>query len=130
MATRLTLSSIAKWPTPNYADPVKRAPTLTVVNVFFFSLMTIILALRFYSKAAIKKSLGIDDVLICFTWVYNWLVIRILLANLENVDIHLRCAHRDHHWYGEVWLEQAYVGRAIFLGPAYALLHSDGLGSR
>ena len=130
MATRFSVSSIADWPTPNYEDPVKRAPTLTVVNVFFFSLMTIILALRLYSKAAIKKSLGIDDVLICLSWVYNELVIRILVTNLENVDIHLRSAHRDHHWYGEVWLEQAYVGRSSFLGPAYALFHSDGLGGR
>jgi hypothetical protein len=71
MATRLSVSDIAKWPTPNYADPVKRAPALTVVNAFFFSLMTIVLGLRLYSKAAIKKSLGIEDVLICFSWVSN-----------------------------------------------------------
>jgi hypothetical protein len=71
MATRLTIGSIADWPTANYADPLKRPPTLTAVNAFFFSLMTVVLALRLYSKAAIKKSLGIDDVLICFSWVYN-----------------------------------------------------------
>jgi hypothetical protein len=104
MTTLLTLNTIAKWPSPNYVDPVKHGPALLVVNVLFFSLMTIVLTLRLISKVVIKRSFGVDDILICVAWVYSSIVIRIPMVDLET-DIHLRYTHRDHHWYGKVWLE-------------------------
>ena len=69
MATLLLPGVFAEWPTPNYLDPVKHGPALTVVNVLFFVLMTVVLTLRLYSKVIVKKSFGLDDVLICFSWV-------------------------------------------------------------
>ena len=76
MATLLSLSDFAEWPTPNYIDPVKRGPTLTILNGLFFSFMTIALALRLFSKVMIKRSFGLDDTLICLAWVCNWLMIQ------------------------------------------------------
>jgi hypothetical protein len=69
MATLLSPTFFAEWPTPNYIDPVKRGPTLTVLNGLFFSLTTIALALRLFSKGMIKRSFGLDDTLICLAWV-------------------------------------------------------------
>ena len=71
MATLLSINAFLKWPTPNYVDPVKHGPTLIIVNVLFFSLMTIVLTLRLFNKAIIKRSLGLDDILICLSWVCN-----------------------------------------------------------
>jgi hypothetical protein len=129
MATLLTLNTVAKWPSPNYVDPVKHGPALLVVNVLFFSLMTVVLALRLISKVLIKRSFGVDDILICVAWVYNSLAIQIPMVDLKT-DMHLRYTHRDHHWYGKVWLEQACVGCSIGLGPAYDSFCSDERGPK
>jgi hypothetical protein len=70
-AALLSFNLFSEWPTPNYVDPVKHGPTLTVVNALFFSLMTIALALRLYCKVIVSRSFGLDDIFICLSWVRN-----------------------------------------------------------
>jgi len=86
---------------------VKRAPTLTAVNAFFFSLMTIILGLRLYSRAAIKKSLGIDDVLICFSWIFTFGVHAVITIGTEK-----------YGWDRHTWdVPYSWVQRILYSTP-------------
>jgi hypothetical protein len=55
---------LLKWPPPNYENPVTRGPALAVVNYVLISITIIFVALRLYTRIAIKRWFGLDDVFI------------------------------------------------------------------
>jgi hypothetical protein len=62
-------SILATWPAPNYVDPETRGDTGRILGVVLASLVTIVLAVRFYTRRFISKSIGLDDVLIGVAYV-------------------------------------------------------------
>ena len=52
---------MSQWPTPNYSDPATHGPAILIVNVFFITVVMIVVIGRFYSRIFIKKWIGIDD---------------------------------------------------------------------
>ena len=60
---------LLSWPTPNYDDPPTRGPALVIVNSIFISLATLTVAARLYTRIAIKRWFGIDDVFIVLALV-------------------------------------------------------------
>ena len=55
---------IAKWPTPNYENPITRGPTNIVLNCIMFPFVCAVVGLRIYTRIRISKSFGPDDWLI------------------------------------------------------------------
>jgi hypothetical protein len=55
---------LLSWPPPNYENPVTRGPALAIVNYIFISITVVVVALRLYTRIAIKRWFGIDDVFI------------------------------------------------------------------
>jgi hypothetical protein len=61
MSTFPTLEDIAKWPAPNYVDPVTRRPLVLSVEIPLTILTIMFTACRFYSRTVIVRALGWDD---------------------------------------------------------------------
>ena len=57
------LDVIARWPSPNYTDPETHGPAIVVVNILFSVIVLVAFVGRIYSRLAIKKWLGVDDVM-------------------------------------------------------------------
>ena len=62
------LSVILSW-VPNYVDPQSRGWAIVVLVAVLLSLTYIVVGLRLWARIGIRKSLGIDDVLIVFNMV-------------------------------------------------------------
>ena len=60
---------VATWPKPNLIDPVRRGPELYIVNSIFFSLTTLVLMIRLYTRIFVRRWVGLDDALIITAWV-------------------------------------------------------------
>jgi hypothetical protein len=60
---------IASWPAPNYENPERRGPELIVVNSIFLALATIFVALRLYTRLAVRKWFGLDDIFVLLAYV-------------------------------------------------------------
>jgi hypothetical protein len=58
------LGVIESWPVPNYVNPVTRGPANIIINLVFFPLVCLVIALRVYTRLRISKSFGADDWLI------------------------------------------------------------------
>ncbi|KAI0535614.1 hypothetical protein GGR58DRAFT_529287 [Xylaria digitata] len=59
---------VASWPKPNYTDPESRAPIGKVIGSILLALVTIILAIRLYSRKRLTKGFGLDDTFICLAY--------------------------------------------------------------
>ncbi|KAI1121107.1 hypothetical protein F5Y10DRAFT_109334 [Nemania abortiva] len=60
---------VASWPKPNYINPESRASAGEIVGSIFLVLVTIILAIRLYSRKRLTNGFGLDDTLICLAYV-------------------------------------------------------------
>jgi hypothetical protein len=61
MGSLPTPADVARWPAPNYIDPVTRRPLVLGVEIPLTILTILFTAGRFYSRTAIVKALGWDD---------------------------------------------------------------------
>jgi hypothetical protein len=71
----IPLSVILSWPKPNYVDPVRRGPALVIVNSLLLPLALIVVGLRLYTRLAICRSAGLDDLFIALAVVglpFSW----------------------------------------------------------
>ncbi|KAI1419341.1 hypothetical protein F5Y12DRAFT_720815 [Xylaria sp. FL1777] len=60
---------IASWPEPNYINPESRAPAGRIIGSIFLVLVTIVLAIRVYSRKQLTKGCGLDDIFICLAYL-------------------------------------------------------------
>ncbi|KAI0458400.1 hypothetical protein F5B21DRAFT_500660 [Xylaria acuta] len=60
---------IASWPKPDYIDPESRGPAGKIVGSILLGLVTVILAIRLYSRKRLTKGFGLDDMLICLAYI-------------------------------------------------------------
>ncbi|KAJ8117092.1 hypothetical protein ONZ43_g4292 [Nemania bipapillata] len=60
---------IASWPKPNYIDPESRAAAGQSIGSIFLVLVTIVLAIRVYSRKQLTNGFGLDDTFICLAYV-------------------------------------------------------------
>ncbi|KAI1757395.1 hypothetical protein F4782DRAFT_478361 [Xylaria castorea] len=60
---------ITSWPKPNYIDPESRALAGEIIGSILLGLVTVILAIRLYSRKKLTNGFGLDDLLICFAYV-------------------------------------------------------------
>ena len=84
------LAVIESWPVPNYVNPVTRGPANIIINLIFFPLVCLVIALRVYTRLRISKSFGADDWLILASLVYTlFLVVNfwILISLVPNIRI-------------------------------------------
>ena len=64
------------FPKPNYENPETRGPGLIITIGVFTTLVTIAIALRYYTRIALKRWYGLDDVFIGLAYVrYNLLLL-------------------------------------------------------
>jgi hypothetical protein len=64
-----TAEIVASWPPANYVDPPSRGDGLVIASAVFGSLTTIAMAMRIYTRFAITRTFGIDDILIVIAYV-------------------------------------------------------------
>jgi len=62
-------SVLAAWPRPNYANPTTRGLTNLIVISTLLGFVTVVLAVRIYTRIRISKGFGLDDVLIVLAYV-------------------------------------------------------------
>ncbi|KAI8954537.1 hypothetical protein F4801DRAFT_575275 [Xylaria longipes] len=60
---------VASWPRPNYIDPESRAPVGKIIGSILLGLVTVILAIRLYSRKRLTNGFGLDDMFICLAYV-------------------------------------------------------------
>jgi len=60
----IPLETIASWPAPNYKDPLKRGPSITIIYVVFYALVLGVVSLRTFTRLQISRSFGWDDAFI------------------------------------------------------------------
>jgi hypothetical protein len=65
----ISLEVIESWPVPNYTDPIKRGPSVIVVNIVFYILVLVVVSLRTYTRLRISRVFGLDDVFILIAFV-------------------------------------------------------------
>ncbi|KAK8214032.1 hypothetical protein IWZ01DRAFT_539937 [Phyllosticta capitalensis] len=70
MASLYPLDEIAKWPKPNYVNPVTRGNGIVVLNVVLASISLAMLALRIYSRVYLKRWFGSDDIYMIIAFVF------------------------------------------------------------
>lgn len=63
------LEVIASWPQPNYIDPESKAHEGKIIGSTALSLVTLILAIRLYSRKRLTNGFGLDDMFICLAYV-------------------------------------------------------------
>ncbi|KAH9863176.1 hypothetical protein IAQ61_009453 [Plenodomus lingam] len=75
---------LISWPRPNYDSPVTRGNALVLVNSIFLGLVVITVGLRLYTRLAIKRWFGLDDVFILLALLFTiGLTAVVLLANRD-----------------------------------------------
>ena len=78
------LSVLAKWPTPNYKNPVTQGPENTIIISILLGIVTILIAIRLYARLRISKGFGLDDVLIILAYVRRALGVETWTGNETN----------------------------------------------
>lgn len=63
------LSVIASWPPPNYVNPETRGPAVIIVLAIFLAIVTLLIAIRIYTRIFVSRGFGLDDVLIILAYV-------------------------------------------------------------
>ncbi|TKA62067.1 hypothetical protein B0A49_11337, partial [Cryomyces minteri] len=58
----IPLAVVLTFPLPNYKNPETRGEALVVVNFIFITLVLVAVALRFYTRVAVKRWVGSDDI--------------------------------------------------------------------
>ncbi|KAI0025002.1 integral membrane protein [Xylariomycetidae sp. FL0641] len=58
----------AQWPKPNFVDPETQGPGGTIISLLLATLVTVILAIRIYSRKWLTNGIGLDDTLICLAY--------------------------------------------------------------
>lgn len=57
----IPLSVFLTFPRPNYVNPETRGSALLIVNAVLISIVTVIVALRLYTRLYLKRQFGLDD---------------------------------------------------------------------
>lgn len=65
------ISVISTWPPPNYINPETRGPAAIIVVSILLFLVTVLLAVRVYTRVVISRGFGLDDILILLAFVRN-----------------------------------------------------------
>ncbi|KAL7626169.1 hypothetical protein AAE478_002939 [Parahypoxylon ruwenzoriense] len=61
-------SVLASWPTPNHVNPETRGHVGMIISLLLIGLVTIILAIRLYSRKWLTRGFGLDDIFILFAY--------------------------------------------------------------
>ncbi|KAF2964982.1 hypothetical protein GQX73_g8572 [Xylaria multiplex] len=64
----LPIEAVASWPKPNYINPESRAPIGKAIGSTLLALVTVILAIRLYSRTRLTRGFGLDDTFICLAY--------------------------------------------------------------
>jgi len=84
------LSVIESWPTPDYENPARRGPENIILNLIFFPLVCMIIAIRLYTRLRITKSFGVDDWLIVASWVSQHFTTPFIINKSRFLPLHSR----------------------------------------
>lgn len=60
---------IKSWPASNFVNPEKRGPVAIITVSVLLGIVTILLAVRIYTRLRISQGFGWDDVLIMLAYV-------------------------------------------------------------
>lgn len=60
---------VSQWPAPNLTNPETQGPAAIIITSLLLGLVTILLAIRIYTRVWISKGFGLDDILILFAYV-------------------------------------------------------------
>ncbi|KAF2816597.1 uncharacterized protein BDZ99DRAFT_515181 [Mytilinidion resinicola] len=84
------LSVLLAWPKPNYVDPVTRDWTIPAILIVALSIMTLVLAARFWARFVVQKNSGLDDWLIiaALPAVYGLTITTCLGARVYGFQYH------------------------------------------
>ncbi|KAI0443820.1 hypothetical protein F4803DRAFT_549745 [Xylaria telfairii] len=63
------LEVIASWPRPNYINPESKAHEGKIIGSTALGLVTLILAIRLYSRKRLTNGFGLDDMFICLAYI-------------------------------------------------------------
>jgi hypothetical protein len=84
-------SVTASWPTPNYVDPVRRGPTLLIIESVLIGFATFAMAARFYARSREARGVGLDDVLIVIAYILAACLTAAVILATQNYgwDVHI-----------------------------------------
>ncbi|TKA78707.1 hypothetical protein B0A49_02522 [Cryomyces minteri] len=88
----IPLSVVLTFPLPNYQHPQTRGGALVVVNFIFIILVLLAVGLRFYTRIAVKRWFGSDDV---------WIGLALLMTIGMTAVVLL--ANTRYGWNRHVW---------------------------
>jgi hypothetical protein len=113
MSSNSSSSAFGSWPMPNYVNPETRGPAGKIVGSTLISLVTVIVALRIYTRHFISKSLGLDDILILLSYVRHY------VRSSCSIDTNVsgRCPLQP-------MLSLAYMARSIYNGTGISGMSS------
>ena len=60
---------IASWPEPNYENPRSQGPAAEITVYILTGIVTIMIAIRMYTRIHITKSFGMDDAFMLVAYV-------------------------------------------------------------
>lgn len=60
---------LLSWPTPDYENPDRTGPAGTIISIILVVLVTLLLAIRVYTRRFITHGFGWDDILILIAYV-------------------------------------------------------------
>ncbi|KAI0199571.1 hypothetical protein F4808DRAFT_209134 [Astrocystis sublimbata] len=63
------LEVIKNWPRPNYINPESNATAGAIIGSLVLVPVTLVLAVRLYSRKRLTNSFGLDDLLICMAYI-------------------------------------------------------------
>ncbi|KAK5148889.1 hypothetical protein LTR04_000378 [Oleoguttula sp. CCFEE 6159] len=88
----IPLAVLLTFPLPNYQNPQIRGGALVVVNLIFIVLVVLAVGLRFYTRIAVKRWFGCDDV---------WIGLALLMTIGMTAVVLL--ANTRYGWNRHVW---------------------------
>ncbi|EUC48156.1 hypothetical protein COCMIDRAFT_88217 [Bipolaris oryzae ATCC 44560] len=85
------LEVLAKWPTPNYDDPITRPKVVPALAGVFGTIMIIIVAARTWARFFIRKNGGLDDWIILLAMIptIGFTVVVCLATEVYGFDRHM-----------------------------------------
>ncbi|KIW05321.1 uncharacterized protein PV09_03843 [Verruconis gallopava] len=105
---------LAQWPTPNYENPVRRGDALVIVDSVFLGFATLLVALRLYTRLAVRKWFGLDDIFIVLAYASTVALNAVMFEGLRHYgwdrhtwDVPLTWIQRSAHL--------AYVGKLLYI---------------
>jgi hypothetical protein len=72
------ISVLAKWPVPNYDDPVTRSKVVLITSCALGSVMLVTVGARMWARAIIQKNAGLDD----------WIITAAMVCISRRDEIH------------------------------------------